>query len=132
MILFDSCLKSQSERLSREEPASTEDWSRGGVMPRVAKSMQTSARSAKSMADRCVHSQLARGDKISFVYDFVDSSRPFSSLNFVHNAGRKPLQEFLPSEDFAQLYGLPQRLCFKAASERPAAEHDYWTDLYFP
>ena len=132
VILFESCLKSQNERLAREEPASPEDWSRGGVMPQVSKSMQTNARCAKALADRCVHTQLARGEKISFVYDFVDCSQPFSSLNFIHNAARKPLQELLASGTFEQTYGLPQRLCFKDASERPAAEHDYWTDLYAP
>ena len=128
VILFDSCLKTQSERLAREEP---DDWGHGGVMPQHFKSK--SMQSTKSLADRCVHSQLARGEKLSFVYDFVGAGRPFSSLNFVHNAARKPLQEWLPSEEFEQTYGLPQRLCFKAASEqRPAAEHDYWTDLYAP
>ena len=125
VILFDSCLKTQSERLAREE---LDDWGHGGVMPKHPKSMQ----STKSLADRCVHSQLARGEKLSFVYDFVGAGRPFSSLNFVHNAARKPLQEWLPSEEFEQTYGLPQRLCFKAASERPPAGADYWSDLYGP
>ena len=133
VMLFESCLKQQTERRDREqEPPCDDDWSRGGFIFRVSKRMKSSPHCAKSLVDARIHTQLARSSKLSFVYDFVDGTRTFDSLNYVRNASQKPLQDRLSSEEFVQLYGLPKTLCFVAAAERAASDHDYWGDLYGP
>ena len=108
-MLFESCLKWQTERLAREqEPPCDDDWSRGGFVFRVAKSMKSSPHCAvKSLVDGRIHTQLARNSKLSFVYDFVDGASKFDSLNYVRDAARKPLQDGLSSEEFVQLYYRP-------------------------
>jgi hypothetical protein len=134
VMLFESCLKQQTEQLAREQEAPCDDhWSRGGFVFQVAKRMKSSPHCAvKSLVDCRIHTQLARRSKLSFVYDFVDSTRKFDSLNYVRDAARKPLQDRLSSEEFVQLYGLPKTLCFVAAAERATAPHNYWGDLYGP
>ena len=82
---------------------------------------------------QAARAELAQASKLSFVYDFVDgATRTFESLNYVRNAAQKPLQDRLSSEEFVQLYGLPKTLCFVAAAERAATDHDYWGDMYGP
>ena len=134
VMLFQSCLKQQTERLARgQDPPCDDDWSRGGFVFRVAKSMKSRPHCTKSFVDARIHTQLAQASKLSFVYDFVDgATRTFESLNYVRNAAQKPLQDRLSSEEFVQLYGLPKTLCFVAAAERAATDHDYWGDMYGP
>ena len=130
VAIFDSCLKKQSVNLAHRERSVDDDCFMAGVMPRVAKTMRSSESIAKCLVEARVYSQLSRSEKLSFVYDFCDTTRAFASLNFVRNAAQKPLRDKLTSEQFVQLYGLTPTLSFKAAISRPVAEHDWWTDLY--
>ena len=130
VLLFDSCLKRQSERLAEDGEPSLDDWSCGGVMFRVSKRMASNPDSAKSLADTRIHTQLARNERPSFVYDFVNSKRTFDSLNFVRDAARSPLRDRVSDEEFLQLYGLPKTLSFAPAAERVVPDHDYWSELY--
>ena len=131
VMLFDACLKWQSERLGRDEDHSRD----GGPVFRLQKLMKTSGPlCAKSLADAKIHTQLARRQKLSFVYDFVDGTRSFESLNYTRNAAQSPLRgsNTISDAEFRELYGLPKTLAFAPASERVAAPHDYWTELYGP
>ena len=130
VILFDSCLKKQTLRLAQEERVPEDGESMCGVVPRVAKTMRSNESSAKNMVEARVYSQLSRKEKISFVYDFCDANRPFSSLNFVRDAEQTPLRNDMTRQQFVALYGLPQKLSFTAAVKRPVADHDWWSDLY--
>ena len=132
VLLFDSCLKRQSERFAGDhrEPSHDDDWSCGGVMFRVSKTMTSNPDSAKSLADARIHTQLARNEKLSFVYDFVDGKRAFDSLNFVKNAAQRPLKDCLSDEEFSHLYGIPKALSFTPAHHRIPPEHDYWSEIY--
>ena len=76
-----------------------------------------------------IHTQLARSEKLSFVYDFIDGRRTFDSLNFVKDAARSPLKDRLSDDEFLQLCGLPKTLSFAPAGERVASDHDYWAEL---
>ena len=128
VMLFDSCLKWQSERLGRDEEPSRDG--RSGFIFRVSRSMKSSPLCAKSLVETKVHTQIARNERLSFVYDFCDASRTFGSFNFVRNAAQAPLKGNTSNEDLRQLYGLDKTLCFTAASERIPLEHDYWSDIY--
>ena len=132
VILFNSCLKRQSARLAREEPLRHDDWCFAGVMPKLSKTMCSSANTAKALADARVYAQLSRNEKISFVYDFCDANRTFASLNYVRDAAQNPLRSKISSEEFVQLYGLTKTLCFRASAERPVLDADWWGDLYGP
>ena len=133
VVLFDSCLKKQSARLAHEERVPDEDSMFGGVVPRVAKTMRSSGGStANHLVEARVYAQLSRSEKVSFVYDFCDSTCSFASLNFVRNAAQKPLSDEMTSDEFVARYGLAPTLSFTAAISRPEAEHDWWTDLYGP
>ena len=130
ILLFDSCLKWQSERLGRgEEPSRADDWSRSGFIFRVSKSMKSSPHAAKSLVDNRIHTQLSCGQKLSFVYDFVDAARTLDTLNFVMNAAHRPLRDISEGE-FLEVYGLPPRLSFTPAAERDPSEHNYWGEIY--
>ena len=130
VILFDSCFKRQSARLVREESPRDDDWCFAGVMPRLSKTMRSNANSAKAMADARVYAQMSRSEKLSFVYDFCDGTRTFASLSYVRDAAQNPLRWKISSAEFVQLYGLAKTLCFTAATERQAAEHDWFGNLY--
>ena len=128
--LFDACLKWQSERLLGREQEQRD----GGFVFKVQKAMKSSPLCAKSLADAEIHTQLSRKHKLSFVYDYVDGTRSFESLNYTRNAAQSPLRESsnISEEHFQDLYGLPKSLAFAPAAERVPAEHDYWGDLYGP
>ena len=131
VVLFDACLKRQGARLAREEQSLDDDWCFAGFMPKLSKTMQKNAHTAKAVADARVYANLSRSNqKISFVYDFCDGSRSFSSMTYVANAARHPLQRNISSEEFANIYGLTKELCFHAAAERAAADDDWWSALY--
>ena len=128
--LFDACLKWQSERLGREQEPRD-----GGFVFRVQKVMKSSPLCAKSLADSEVHTQLARRQKLSFVYDYVsDAQRSFESLNYIRNAAQSPLRESsnITETQFRELYGLPKALAFAPAAERVVPEHDDWGEIYGP
>ena len=129
VMLFNECLKWQSQRLGRDT-----DPRDGGFVFRAQKVMKSSPLCAKSLADSEVHTQLARRQKLSFVYDYVNAQRPFESLNYVRNAAQSPLRESsnITETQFRELYGLPKALAFAPAAERVVPEHDYWGDLYGP
>ena len=55
VILFDACLKRQGARLAREEPSQDDDWCFAGFMPKLSKTMQQNAHTAKAMADARVY-----------------------------------------------------------------------------
>lgn len=131
VILFEACLKRQGARLAREELSRDDDWCFAGFMPKLSKTMQQNAHTAKAMADARVYANLSRSSKISFVYDFCDGTRPFSSLTYVADAARNPLRQNISSEEFVNIYGLTPTLCFKPAAERPTSDdHDWWSALY--
>ena len=105
----------------------------GGAVFRMQKIMKSSGPlSAKFLADSEIHTQLARHQQLSFVYDYVDGTRSFESLNYVKNAAQSPLRESssIPEAEFRELYGLPKTLAFAPAAERIPGEHDYWGELY--
>ena len=129
VMLFDACLKWQSERLGRDT-----DPRDGGFVFKAQKLMKSSPLCAKSLAESEVHTQLAQRQKLSFVYDYVDGQRSFESLNYVRNAAQSPLRESsnITETQFRELYGLPKALAFTPAARREIQEHDYWGDLYGP
>ena len=91
--------------------------------------MKSSPHAAKSLVDNRIHTQLSRGQKLSFVYDFVSAERTLDTLNFVMNAAQRPLRDISEGE-FLEVYGLPPRLSFTPAAERVLSDHDYWGALY--
>lgn len=128
VVLFDALLKRQGARLAREE--SSGDWLFSGFMPKLTQTMRQNAHTAKAVADDRVYTQLSRSEKLSFVYDFCDAKRTFASLTFVGDAARHPLRQNISNEEFIRTYGLAKTLCFQAATERAATDHDYWSELY--
>ena len=130
VILFDACLKKQGAHLAREEPSRDEDWCFAGVMPKLSKTMKQNANTAKAVADARVYANLSRNDKVSFVYDFCDGSRAFTSLTYVADAARHPLRQIIASEEFVNIYGLTKTFCFHAATGRAASDHDWWNELH--
>ena len=128
VILFDALLKRQSARLARED--SSEDWLFSGFMPKLTRTMHQNANTAKAVADARVYTHLSRSEKISFVYDFCDTTRTFASLTYVKDAVRNPLRQNLSNEEFIRTYGLAKTLSFQAATERASQDHNYWGDLY--
>ena len=58
------------------------------------------------------------------------STRTFASLTYVGDAARHPLRQNISNEEFIRTYGLAKTLCFQAATERAATDHDYWGELY--
>ena len=131
VMLFDSCLKWQTERLGDRDEEPSRDG-RSGFIFKVAKSMKNSPLCTKSLVDAKVHTELSRNEKLSFVYDFCGPTRTFDSLNFTRNAAKPPLRDRISDEEFLRVYGLPKSLAFVPASERVASEHDYWAPLYGP
>ena len=82
------------------------------------------------IAHSMVTCQLARGARLSFVYDFVSGKAAFSSLKYTLDAARKPLRTDLGDEDFTALYGISRRLAFKPAEPRKRWQQDAWTNVY--
>ena len=99
-------------------------------MTRIQRSLSGSGASAKSYANSHLYSRLLLNEKLTFVYDLVDTKRNFESLNFVLNAAQKPLRGQLGDDEFQRTYGLPKKLNFKAASVRPAVDLDLWSSIY--
>ena len=130
IALFEACLKAQMQLPDEGARGEEDAWCEGGVMRRMQKLMLGSGTAAKSFANSHAYARLSANEKSLFVYDLVDTTRAFSSLNWVLNAGRKPLREQLCDEEFQALHGLPKSLKFEAASARPAQEHDLWSQLY--
>ena len=130
VLLFDFCLKWQSERLGRHEEPSRDG--RSGFIFRVSKSMKKSPLCTKSLVDAKVHTELSRNEKLSFVYDFCEPARSFDSLNFTRNAAKPPLRDGISDEEFLRVYGLPKSLAFVPAGDRVASEHDYFGEIYGP
>ena len=101
-------------------------------MPGIRRGMLLTAegQGGRWIAHSMVANQLARGTKLSFVYDFVAGAADFSSLKYTLDAARKPLSSDLDDEDFAALYGISRLLRFKRAVPRKVWQHDVWTDIY--
>ena len=100
-------------------------------MTRIHRSMTGSGAAAKNYANRHTYSRLMLNERLSFVYDLVHpNKRSFESLNFVLNAGQKPLLGHTGDDEFLRTYGLPKKLEIKAASARQVLGHDWWSELY--
>ena len=82
------------------------------------------------VAYNMVFGQLARGSKLSFVYDFVAGAGDFSASKFTLDAARKPLRGDLDEDEFKAMYGVSRFLRFKPAAPRKAWQYDVWSDLY--
>ena len=77
-----------------------------------------------------VQNQVARGHRLSFVYDFVNGAADLTSLQFTLDAARSPLRTDLDDDDFKALYGISRRLSFKLAAPRKVWQHDVFADTY--
>ena len=110
-----------------------EPWTEGGALWSISRGMKLTAQGngARWIASSMVHTQLARGAKLSFVYDFLaGSSVAFSSLRYILDAARAPLHTDLSDEEFVKVYGLSRRLSFKAAGTRKVPQHNLWDGVY--
>ena len=116
-------------RKEQPEGGDVESWVQGGIVPKIAKGMRANGSAAKSVVENLTYTQLQSNTKLSFVYDLVDASRPFQSLNYVRNAAQRPLAD-LPESEFVAKYGISRALCFQEAKVREAAEHDWWSEIY--
>ena len=77
------------------------------------------------------YQQLARGAKLSFVYDLVTGAAEFSSLQYTLDAAKPPLRTDLDDDaEFESLYGISRRLRFRLAVPRKAWRRDVFTDIY--
>ena len=67
---------------------------------------------------------------LSFVYDFVRTTTPFSNLEFLFDANRSPLVR-AGEVSFQDKYDFPQRLEFTDAKLRKHTyKIDWFTDIY--
>ena len=68
--------------------------------------------------------------RLSFVYDFVHATTPFSQLEFLVDANRAPLVRL--GEIFHDKYTFPQKLEFTDAKMRGQNTYtiDWFTDIY--
>ena len=119
----------RNEQWLRSKP---DTWTEGGVMPDVRQGMLLSSgsRGGQWVAYSVISNQLARGSKLSFVYDFVADAAGFDAMKYVLDAGREPLREDLDEAEFAALYGIPRYLRFKHATTRKVRQYDIWADIY--
>ena len=119
----------RNEQWLRTKP---DNWTEGGVMPDVRRGMllTSGGRGGQWVAHSVVSNQLARGSKLSFVYDFVADAAGFDAMKYVLDAARGPLREDLDEDEFAALYGIPRYLRFKPASTRKVRQYDIWADIY--
>ena len=82
-------------------------------------------------ANSIFYQQLARGAKLSFVYDLVTGTAEFSSLKYTLDAAKPPLRTDLDEDaEFESLYGISRRLRFRHAVPRKAWRNDVFTDIY--
>ena len=81
IMLFERCFKKELNQADED----VDDWVQGGAMSRLSKSMHSSGSSARNFADTTIYGQISKNQKLSFVYDFVDATRSFDSLNFTRN-----------------------------------------------
>ena len=119
----------RNEQWLRTKP---DNWTEGGVMPDVRRGMllTSGGRGGQWVAHSVISNQLARGSKLSFVYDFVADAAGFDAMSYVLDAAREPLREDLDEDEFAALYGIPRYLRFKHASTRKVRQYDIWADIY--
>ena len=112
---------------------STDGWADGGVMKGIRRGIQSSvgATGGRWVANSIFYQQLARGAKLSFVYDLVTGAAEFSSLKYTLDAAKPPLRTDLDDDaEFESLYGISRRLRFRHAVPRKAWRHDVFTDIY--
>ena len=107
-------------------------WTEGGEMPGIRSGMllTTEGQGGRWIAHSLVQNQIARGRRLSFVYDFVNGTADISSLQFTLDAARSPLRTDLDDDDFEALYGISRRLFFKLAAPRKVWQHDVFADIY--
>ena len=93
---------------------------RGGFIAKC-----TSLKHEQLTAKHCVLAHLQSTSRLHFVYDFCKCESPFTSLMFVFDAARRPLDD-ADGDEFKRIYGIDRRLTFSEAGSRERQCHDWW------
>ena len=129
-VVAANCLLNQlfqrRANTTSETPRADFEWWTGGAMQKF------SNRPLKAVAAEArtnVSHQLKDETPLQFVYDFCSVDADFESLEFVLDAGRRPLED-LDAASFKQKYSLPRKLSLSCSEARRRVLSDWWSAVY--
>ena len=98
------------------------------ITPRVGlQNGEVAAEMCRIRWDRAV----AAKERVSFVWDLVDSSKvDFDGLSYINDAGKIPTLKTSNDDEFEKIYGLPRKLECKELPPRKSIESDWLSSVY--
>ena len=128
---IDALLTCAMRKDLREDDVLDEDsWLKGGAMQRLTHYMQLGKmHHVLTVAMEGFCDGVALNKKVGFVYDFAPCTTGWTSLRFVHDAGRRPLRS-LADDLFMEAYGITRTLQFGRRPPRHPSDDSWFSDLY--
>ena len=110
--------------------AGTDEWLTGGVMQKLAGSMNRRCEAAVRAARDDIALKLELSRPILYVYDFCACTTAFDDLEFVNDAARPPLNATYNDDEFKAAYGVARKLSFTRRVPRARTPCDWWAAAY--
>ena len=98
------------------------------ITPRVGlQNGEVAAEMCRIRWDRAI----AANERISFVWDLVDSAKAdFDALSIIWDAGKIPTLKTSNDDEFEKIYGIPKKLECKELPPRQPVESDWLSSVY--